>query len=143
MGWLKALHLTFLFIWCGGLFCLSALLVTYAAAQSVRERHRLRIMTRFCLFAVASPAAALAIVTGGVLFYVGGAQGIWLPHTLISAGLLALLHLYCGRQVVRLKRLRHHGVSLSHLALAGLPVVLVSTVLWLVLATPSLSIALL
>ena len=138
MAWLKGLHVTFLLIWCAGLFYMPGLFSSYAKARTVRERHQLRIVTRFSFIAVASPAAVLAIITGSVLVYSTSIQGIWLPAKLLVVALMVFFHLYCGRRVVQLENGQHMKRRHFHLALVCVPGVLVPTVLWLVLAKPAL-----
>lgn len=142
MAWIKALHVTFLLIWCAGLFYMPGLFSAYSRARTIRERHQLRIVTRFSFIAVASPAAVLAIVTGSALVYATSIQGTWLPAKLLVVSLMVFFHLYCGRRVVQLENGQHMNKRYFHLALLCVPAVLIPTVLWLVLAKPALSIPL-
>ena len=138
MAWIKALHVTFLLIWCAGLFYMPGLFSAYAKAKTVRERHRLRIVTRFSFIAVASPAAVLAIISGSALVYATSIQGVWLPAKLLVVALMVFFHLYCGRRVVQLENGQHMEKRRFHLTLVCIPGVLIPTVLWLVLAKPAL-----
>lgn len=138
MAWIKALHITFLLIWCAGLLYLPGLFSEYAHANDRASRQRMRMITRYVFIVVASPAAVLAVITGSVLAYIGTIQGSWLPAKLIVVSLLVFFHLYCGAHVVQLERGENTQRRQFHLALLGLPVVLIGCILWLVLAKPDL-----
>lgn len=138
MAWLKALHIIFLILWCTGLFYMPALFAHYAGATDAREKHRMRIITRFTFIVIASPAAVLAIVTGTVLVYATAVQGVWLPAKLAVVALMGFFHVYCGRRVVELESGEHIAKRSFHIGLVLVPFILVSTVLWLVLAKPVL-----
>ncbi len=140
MAWMTALHLTFLLIWCAGLFYLPGLFAAYSRAGTVREHHQMRIITRFIFFAVATPAAALAILTGIALAYATDIQGNWLPAKALVVLLMILFHMYCGRRVIRLGKGRRMTSNAMLLALIAIPAVLVPLVLWLVLAKPDLTV---
>lgn len=138
MAWLMSLHVVLLIVWSAGLFYIPALCsVDSRNRDRIAARH-IRIMTRFVFVAVASPAAVLTIVTGGVLVYVTGASGDWLAAKLTVVALMAVFHGYCGHMLTLLghegeKKKRTHSLSVW---LIGVPALLVPVVLWLVLAKP-------
>ena len=140
MVWLMGLHVVLLIVWSAGLFYIPALCsIEFAKVDRITARHT-RIMTRFVFVAIASPAAVLTIVTGGVLVYMTDASGDWLAAKLTFVALMAVFHGYCGHMLTLLghegkdkKRIRSLSVWLL-----GVPVLLISTVLWLVLAKPVL-----
>lgn len=141
MAWLMSLHIILLIIWSAGLFYVPILCgVDYRGVDQIRTRQA-RIMTRFVFVAVASPAAVLTIVTGGVLVYATNASGDWFAAKLTVVALMAMFHGYCGHMLALLgheghrKKKRLHSISGW---LVTVPVVLVSLVLWLVLAKPVL-----
>lgn len=138
MAWLKSLHIVFFLIWSAGLIYMPALFAAYASASGKKERRRMRIVSRFTFIAVASPAAILAIGTGTWLVYATAIQGTWLPAKLLAVTFMGMFHVYCGRRVVEMEK--DHLVFRRNfqIALVIVPFVLVSTVLWLVLAKPAL-----
>ncbi len=140
MAWLMSLHIVLLIVWSAGLFYVPILCsIDYRGVDRIRTRQA-RILTRFVFVAVASPAAVLTIVTGGVLVYVTGASGDWLAAKLTVVALMAMFHGYCGHMLALLghegkRKKRLHSLSGW---LVATPVVLISLVLWLVLAKPVL-----
>ncbi|GAA5234513.1 hypothetical protein FOZ76_19985 [Verticiella sediminum] len=140
MAWLMALHITFLVLWCTGLFYLPALFASYASAHTLEQRIRMRIVTRFVFVVIVSPSAVMAIITGTALVFATTIEGTWLPAKLLVVSLMGAYHVYCGRRVVQLEAGDHIERRTFHIVLVAVPAVLVSTVLWLVLAKPALPI---
>jgi putative membrane protein len=139
MAWLLFLHVATLAIWSAALFYLPVVFNMNRGLQRAAAV-RLRVMTRLAFIALASPAAVLAIVTGSALVYVTDATGSWLAAKLLLVSLMAAFHVYCGRTLTILghegtdkKRRRRTG-----LWMLGIPMLLISGVLWLVLAKPEL-----
>lgn len=66
MGYLKAFHVAFLFIWLGGLMGLSRFL-GYHVAEDAHTRERLTRIERRIYFFVTLPGAIMAISTGFLL----------------------------------------------------------------------------
>lgn len=140
MAWLMGLHVVLLIVWSAGLFYIPALCsIEFGNVDRITARQT-RIMSRFVFVAVASPAAVLTIVTGSVLVYVTGASGDWLAAKLTVVALMAVFHGYCGHM---LTLLGHEGKDKKRIQslsvwLISVPVLLICTVLWLVLAKPVL-----
>jgi len=136
IAWAMSVHLVGLLTWSAGLFALPALYAAYPNIHDSRSRQRLRGMARFTFIAIASPAAVITIVAGTVLIHPTGAYEGWLVLKLGLVALMALFHIVCGRLVVVL----HHKPSFwpagAHLALIAVPAILISCILWLVLAKP-------
>lgn len=140
MAWLMGLHVVLLIVWSAGLFYMPALCSIKLGNRDRITARQTRIMTRFVFVAVASPAAVLTIVTGGVLVYATDASGDWLAAKLTVVALMAVFHSYCGHMLTLLghegkDKKRVHSLSVW---LLSVPVLLISTVLWLVLAKPVL-----
>lgn len=138
MAWLMSMHIVSLLVWSAGLFYVPALYSAgYSDLNGIRRR-QLRIRIRFVFVAVASPAAVLTIISGGVLVYVTDASGVWLAAKLTIVALMAAFHGYCGHM---LALLGHEGArkkrsTLQSMWLTGIPAVLIMSVLWLVLDKP-------
>ncbi|MVW78278.1 hypothetical protein GOQ28_04995 [Bordetella sp. 02P26C-1] len=140
MAWLLFLHVAALTVWSAALLYLP---VVFSMNRGLQRSAavRLRVMTRLAFIALASPAAVLAIVTGSALVYITHATGIWLAAKLLLVALMAAFHVYCGRTLTVLghegsDKKRRRSVGLWVL---GVPVLLISGVLWLVLAKPELA----
>lgn len=140
MAWLMGLHVVLLIVWSAGLFYIPALCSMEGGNNDRITARHTRIMTRFVFVAVASPAAVLTIVTGGVLVYATGASGDWFAAKLTVVALMAVFHGYCGHMLTLLGHEGTHKKKIHSLSvwLIGIPVLLISTVLWLVLAKPVL-----
>lgn len=141
MAWLMGMHIVPLLVWSAGLFYIPVLCsIDTRRVDRVRLRH-LRIQTRFVFVAIASPAAVLTIVSGGVLVYVTDAVGDWLAAKLTIVALMAMFHGYCGHMLALLGHEGKRGKRFNSLSvwLLVAPTMLISTVLWLVLAKPALT----
>ena len=137
LAWAMAAHIIALGVWSAALVLLAGL---YALAPSLQERaevQRHRVMCRYVFVILASPAAVLAILTGSVLVLLLGVEGSWLLAKLAVVALMALYHTYCGHlldsQGMESRRSRPRR---RHPILIGLPLVLISMILFLVLAKP-------
>src|SRR5690554_5231234 len=140
MAWLMSLHIVWLLVWSAGLFYIPALCtIDFRDLDRIAARHT-RIMTCFVFVAIASPAAVLTIVTGGVLVYATDASGDWLAAKLTVVALMAVFHGYCGHMLALLGHEGNDKKRIGSLSvwLLGVPALLISTVLWLVLAKPVL-----
>lgn len=139
MVWLMALHISALTVWCAALLYLPVVFsVDYQASKAASKR--LRVMSRFAFVGLASPAAVLAILSGSGLAWLTQAGGSWLAAKLAVVALMAGFHVYCGRLLSLLghegPQKRQRRATTAWLILV--PVVLIPTVLWLVLAKPAL-----
>jgi len=138
--WLKVLHIITLLIWSAGLFYLPGLFIAHTYAQDQDSFYKLRLITRFAYVVITSPAAVLAVVSGTALIFLLDAQQKpmtgWLPLKLTAVALMVFFHVYCGYLVTKLRKAPLAHAIYSYLALLLIPTVLVSIVLWLVLAKP-------
>lgn len=140
MAWLMGLHIVPLLVWSAGLFYIPTLCsVDRQTQDSISLRH-LRIQTRFIFVVVASPAAVLTIVSGGVLIYATGASGDWLAAKLTVVALMAVFHGFCGHMLSLLghEGRQHKRFNTLSIWMVLVPLVLIPAVLWLVLAKPQL-----
>lgn len=140
MAWLMSLHIVPLLVWSAALFYIPALCSADDRGMDRIALRYLRMETRFVFVVIASPAAVLTIISGGVLVYVTGASGDWLAAKLTVVALMVTFHGYCGHMLTLLGHEgRRHKRSDSLTAwLTGAPALLIPAVLWLVLAKPAL-----
>ena len=139
MVWLMSAHIVALSVWCAGLLYLPGLLSLEARHHTASEHSRLRVLIRFTYVGITSPAAVITIITGASLVYVSAAHGNWLAAKLTVVTAMALFHWYCGHMLFVLGHESHRrkGKKMNPW-LALIPAVLVTFILWLVLAKPAL-----
>ncbi|ARP96086.1 hypothetical protein CAL15_17910 [Bordetella genomosp. 13] len=139
MAWLMSLHIATLTIWSASLLYMPVMF-SVDHEMSTATSKRLRVMSRFAFIAVASPAAVLAIISGSGLAYLTQASGSWLAAKLAVVALMAGFHVYCGRMLAMLGHEGSHKRERSAATawLIVVPLILIPTVLWLVLAKPAL-----
>lgn len=132
---LKLLHFAALICWCGSLLYLPALIVTADRHPADLASSRLN-RTVFTL--LATPAALIAIASGSALFLQGGVFGVWLVAKLSLVVLLVCLHALCGALVLKVERDPGAAAALTGRCrlLGVLLCILVTAILWLVLAKP-------
>lgn len=136
-AWAMAAHIITLAMWSAALLILAALYATPPAPEDRAHVHRHMLMCRYVFVMLGSPAAVLAIISGCVLVVLRGVDGSWLLAKLAVVALLAFYHAYCGQ----LLHAQGKGPLPTPSAwkpplLIGLPVLLISAILVLVLAKP-------
>jgi len=137
-AWAMAAHIITLGVWSAALLVLAAL---YAMPPETTPAamYRHKLMCRYLFVMLGSPAAVVAIISGCILVVLRGADGSWLLAKLAVVALLALYHAYCGKllhaQEGSASWLRPSPGWKSPL-LIGVPVLLISVILILVLAKP-------
>ncbi len=138
MIWFLSIHIIGLLFWAAALLYLPGLIVGSLRRQNVMnepEREAASI-SRFVFTHIGTPAALLAIFAGTAVFLVDYTVDAWLMAKLTLVSLMAVAHCMAGLLVIRAER--------------GLPVVawcwvlgvfvavLVSLIVWIVLAKPHL-----
>jgi protoporphyrinogen IX oxidase len=95
---LKSLHIVFMVTWMAGLFYLPRLFVYHAQASDEISLERFKTMERKLFWGIATPGAALTVVTG-LWLWLGWFQGAggWLHAKLALVATLAVYHLWCGK----------------------------------------------
>jgi len=141
--WLKAIHISALILWCGGLLALPGLFaMRHRVAQGapLQDLHRL---TRALYINVTSPAAFVAVVAGIALIFAANVLTPWMALKLLFVGLLVILHMIAGHIVLtvfgkdgRFSRWRQVLMTSATAGAVGL-------ILWIVLAKPQVDLALL
>lgn len=133
---LLALHITGLVVWCGALLYLP----TLVASGSLRELDATSVnafaLNRTVFTRIATPAALFSIVTGSALFLLDRQLGLWLMMKLTAVTGMVVCHALVGVLILRQERdpSRRHGLPAA--MLTGFSALLMSVVLWLVLAKP-------
>ena len=134
--WLKTVHIAALIVWSACLFALPALYAGFPDLRDPRGMLRHRAMARFTFIAIASPAAVIAIIAGTLLIHPTGSYAGWLVLKLGVVAMMVFFHVVCGRIVVMLHDHPRAWAARTHRWLLAVPLILIPTVLFLVLAKP-------
>lgn len=134
--WLKALHVSALVIWCGGILVLPILFAHRPAVAGRPELWRLQALIRFAYTVLISPAAFVAVVSGTALVFLREVFTAWFAAKLLAVGLLTILHIRFGYVILGLfdDGARYQAWRMWLSISAG--AVVVAAILWLVLAKP-------
>lgn len=149
MTWVLVLHISALLLWCAALLYLPVLMVGVAAGST--EVHRVHksgdTVERLLFTRVATPAALVAIMSGTLVFLVNRTVDGWLIAKLTLVVALVVTHILTGLVVVRattidgeLGRDRvpyNRPVTLHCLLLVTAQAILITAILWMVLAKPT------
>lgn len=136
MLWIKALHISFMVTWFGGLFYLPRLFVYHAMSSDTTSIERFKIMERKLYFGIMTPSAVLTIIFGLWLWLGYGISGGWMHGKLFLVLILVIYHLHCGKL---LKDFKHNRNRYSHVFYRWyneFPVLLLFAVIILVVVKP-------
>ncbi len=136
MLWIKALHISFMVTWFGGLFYLPRLFVYHAMSSDATSIERFKIMERKLYFGIMAPGATLTIIFGLWLWLGYGISGGWMHAKLLLVLILVIYHLYCGKL---LKDFEHDRNRYSHVFYRWFnefPVLILFAVIVLVVVKP-------
>lgn len=152
MLWLLMLHIAALLVWCAALIYLPVLVVVSPRTREARSQptSSLPSIERFVFTHCATPFALLAIVSGTLVFIVNGTTEPWLIVKLSAVAGLVICHALLGLLILRAEIVDRSSAPGGNVA--GLPSTirigsylllaavcgLIVTVLWLVLAKPTL-----
>lgn len=135
---LKFIHIAAVAVWMAALVSLPGLCVQRSRLAGAGELIRLQRMVRHAYLAWMSPAAFVAIASGTALIFLRAAFEPWLSAKLALVGLLVLLHIVTGLVIIRLFD-RGETYSLGRFVAETIAsLVLVTGVLYLVLAKPDI-----
>lgn len=134
--WVKLVHIAAVSVWAGGLMALPLLM----AATPARAGHTPPAPAALRHFYIGwlSPAAFVAIISGGVLVGLGSIHSDWFAAKLLLVMLFALVHILVARRLAEGDG--HRRLLLRAIAATAGAIAL--GVLWLVLAKPGLALAL-
>ena len=136
--WLKLIHIAAVAVWMAGLVSLPGLYVQRAHVSDEDQLFRLQRMVRFAYLTMMSPAAFIAVASGTGLIFLRTVFEPWFSAKLALVGGLALLHSLTGLVIIRLFREGEVYPVWRFIGVTALTVVLITGVLYLVLAKPSL-----
>jgi protoporphyrinogen IX oxidase len=100
------------------------------------ELDRLHRMTRFVYVEIASPAAVIAIGSGTALIFLQATFKEWFSAKMALVAALAMLHVVAGLVLGRLFLEHGRFGRVSYLALSSAYIVLITAIIWIVLAKP-------
>ena len=135
---LKSLHIAALIVWCAGLFALPLLLTKHDPQHSQSSYARLRKLTDFSFRLVMTPAAVIAIAAGTALVFERAVYVPWMFAKLAAVGLLVALHAWQGVALARMGESAGQHRPPPATLLIVLSIGVMSAVLLLVLAKPTL-----
>lgn len=134
----KALHLGFLAVWVAGLIALPQMLARHDRAIVQGEFAQIRLATHYGYVWLITPAAIVAIVSGGALIFMRDVFTVWIMAKLVLVTGLVAVHAWVGHTIIEVAETegQHEPPEpwLPTVIIAGL----VIGVLSLVLAKPEL-----
>ena len=136
MLWIKALHISFMVTWFGGLFYLPRLFVYHAMADDKAGIERFKIMERKLYFGIMTPGAVLTIILGLWLWLGYGISGGWMHVKLLLVLILIAYHVYCGKLVNDFKHDRNRHDHVFYRWFNEFPVLILFAVVILVVVKP-------
>ena len=136
MLWIKALHISFMVTWFGGLFYLPRLFVYHAMADDQAGIERFKIMERKLYFGIMTPGAVLTIIFGLWLWLGYGISGGWMHVKLLLVLILIAYHAYCGKLVNDFKHDRNRRGHVFYRWFNEFPVLILFAVIILVVVKP-------
>ena len=136
MLWIKALHISFMVTWFGGLFYLPRLFVYHAMADDQAGIERFKIMERKLYFGIMTPGAVLTIILGLWLWLGYGISGGWMHVKLLLVLVLIAYHAYCGKLVNDFKHDRNRRGHVFYRWFNEFPVLILFAVVILVVVKP-------
>jgi uncharacterized membrane protein len=98
--YLKALHITGLVLWCGGLFALPSMLAWHDPAIGQADYRRIRRATHYTYTFAVTPAAVIAVIAGTWLILIREVYEPWLFLKLAFVALLVAIHGWVGHIIV-------------------------------------------
>jgi len=133
---LKFVHLAAIAIWSAGLIVLPFMFRQRRTLDLGWELDRLHRMTRFVYVEIASPAAVVAIASGTALIFLQATFQEWFSTKLVLVGAMAMLHVVAGLVLGRLFLADGRFGRASCVALSSAYIVLITAIIWIVLAKP-------
>ena len=132
----KFIHLGTIAIWSAGLIVLPLLFRQRCGLEMGSELDRLHRFTRFVYVGMTSPAAFLAIGSGTVLIFLQTTFLEWFSLKMVLVGLLVMLHVVAGLTLMHLFEPTGRFGRFSYVALTVSYLVLITAIIWVVLAKP-------
>ena len=135
-NFLKFVHLAAIAIWSGGLIALPFLFWQRGNLKAGRDLDRLHRISRLVYVELTSPAAFIAIGSGTALIFLQATFTEWFTLKMLLVGIMAMLHVVAGLILAHLFSPDGRFGRTSYVALSSAYVVLITAILWIVLAKP-------
>ncbi len=100
--WLKAVHISALVIWCGGVLALPGLFGLRSSVTTGPDLWHLQRFIRHAYRGIISPAAFVAVVSGTALVFVQEVFTAWFAAKLAAVGVLTIIHIRFGYIILHL-----------------------------------------
>jgi len=133
---LKFVHLAAIAVWSGGLIALPFLFWQRRTLEAGLDLDRLHRVARLVYVELTSPAAFIAIASGTALIFLRATFAEWFSLKMVLVGIMAMLHVVAGLVLVQLFLPEGRFSRLSYLALTSAYIVLITAIIWIVLAKP-------
>ena len=139
MLWVLVLHIIALLVWSGALLYLPALVAATLAGRAgpLERPDEHPSLARFVHTHIATPAALLAILSGTAVFLLEGTVEVWLMAKLTLVSGVVVCHALSGLLILRAERAAGGRTGLWAWLLASVLCVLMTAIIWLVLAKPA------
>jgi protoporphyrinogen IX oxidase len=134
--WVKFLHICAISIWCAGLLSLPGLYVQRAHVTVDAILYRLQALVRFAYVAIISPAAFVAVASGTALIFMQETFDPWFQLKMMFVTLLVVAHVLTGLVIIRLFEDDRVYPTWRFILVTTLIALLVTAILWVVLAKP-------
>ena len=135
---LKFIHLATIATWSGGLIVLPFLFWQRRGIETGPELDRLHRLTRFVYVGMTSPAAFIAIGSGTALIFLQTTFLEWFSLKMVLVEIMVMLHVIAGLTLMHLFEPGGRFGRFSCVALTGAYLVLITAIIWVVLAKPHL-----
>ncbi|WP_093166244.1 CopD family protein [Variovorax sp. YR216] len=133
---LKFVHLAAIAVWSGGLIALPFLFWQRRLLGPGQELDRLHRVTRLVYVELTSPAAFIAIASGTALIFLQTTFVEWFSIKMVFVGLMAMLHVVAGLVMHQLFLPTGRFGRISFVTLTVAYLVLITAIVWVVLAKP-------
>ncbi|WP_197688384.1 CopD family protein [Bradyrhizobium lablabi] len=133
---LKFVHLAAIALWSGGLIALPFLFWQRRTLEAGLDLDRLHRVTRLVYVELTSPAAFIAIGSGTALIFLQATFAEWFSLKMVLVGIMAMLHVVAGLVLLHLFLPEGRFSWPSYLALTSAYIVLITAIVWIVLAKP-------
>jgi uncharacterized membrane protein len=133
---LKFVHLAAIALWSGGLIALPSLFWQRRTLKAGSDLDRLHRVARLVYVELASPAAFIAIGSGTALIFLQATFTEWFSLKMVLVGIMSMLHVFAGLVLSRLFSPEGRFSRLSYLTLMSAYIVLITAIIWVVLAKP-------
>jgi uncharacterized membrane protein len=133
---LKFVHLAAIGVWSGGLIALPFLFRQRRELEAGPDLDRLHRLARFVYVDMTSPAAFVAIGSGTALIFLQATFQEWFSMKMLLVGAMVMLHVVAGLVLLHVFLPKGRFGRSSYAGLTSAYLVVITTILWIVLAKP-------